>query len=98
MKLSTAKTEFLSSIWIREAIRTRYSKKHWPRVRLSCPWPMLIFACVLVFADSARAATATFTNDTPTLGPNDISNLIGGTNGANNVDLGDQYIAGNQRV
>src|SRR5262245_40909630 len=55
-------------------------------------------AFFLALAGAAHAATATFTNDTPTLGPNDISNLVGSTNGANNVDLGDQYLAGNQRV
>src|SRR5262249_38354603 len=55
-------------------------------------------AFCVAFTGAAHAAIASFTNDTPTLGPNDISNLVRATNGASNVDLGDQYFAGNQRV
>src|SRR5262245_48324963 len=73
------------------------ASQHWP-LKLLLAAASLACAGDLIFTGAARAATGTFTNNTPTLGPNDISNLISGTNGASNVDGGDQYIAGNQRV
>jgi hypothetical protein len=64
---------------------TGYLTNHWRNSSLPCLWPMLIFACVLVLADGARAATASFTNNAPPLGPSDISQLANAADRTNNV-------------
>src|SRR5262249_48779074 len=71
MESSTPKTRFSGSNQPRKELfepgrgRRRRSQ---PR---RCPWPLLAVACGLAFSHAAKAATASFTNNAPALGPND---------------------------
>src|SRR5438477_5412550 len=57
-------------------------RRHRPGSR---PWSLVAMACGLFFGNTAQAATASFTNNVPTLGPGDISQLTNASDRTNNV-------------
>jgi Concanavalin A-like lectin/glucanases superfamily/Immunoglobulin I-set domain len=85
MKPSTLNTELLPSTRLRKAVFGGSLKRLCCLKIRFCSRALLAFACTAIFTNAAHAATASFTNNTPTLGVSDISQLANAVDRTNNV-------------